>query len=275
MMNSKLMNNDYQISEDQVSNLVSDLSLKADSSVLSNYVPLTGNIEINGPYIGIGVAPAAPYTLQVNQRLYVVNGGTAYDTNPDGINCGINAIATTGASFFRFSNPSIVWDWRTTNSGNGMSLVADILGSNPRYAINVDYSTGRVGILNQSPAYALDVGGNINSSGAVYATGFYCGGSQVGLPYACGIVQSTGTILSRSHALTGCTLASTGVYNITYSPPIAAYNAIVLCTTYLDSVTTKPFVFTVSNITTGSCTVNVYDMTATPANASFNVLIYQ
>ena len=92
--------------------------------------------------------------------------------------------------------------------------------------------------------------------------------------YACGTVLSTGALLTNYHNITSCTLSSTGVYNINYIA-LNAYSPTVLCTTYLDSATTKPFVFAVSNITTSSCTINVYDMTSTPANASFNILIYQ
>jgi hypothetical protein len=149
---------------------------------------------------------------------------------------------------------------------------------------NIYYSSGFVGIGQPTPAFTLDVGGNINSTGAIsynYATsGPTFTINNIGYQYLDIIdpIANTGTTVSPQ-ILGFITLATNGTYIITYTlvhgtqsaiQTVYSYIAVnsttvgVVNAQYVDAPTNNPFTVSASIVATmpnTSSTVYLYGYT--------------
>jgi hypothetical protein len=170
-------------------------------NVCTEVVSLTNNslsLSTGGP---VGVGTASPSSV-----LSVV-GSSPFSPNPSeaGIHIGENTagfaaiemIAGDNKAYLDFSKPGAGSHfYRVVSNLNSLNNFEIFGPGNPMPALSVEKDNSYVGIHNRSPTEALDVGGNINATGAVKASSLNLAGlptSSIGL--TTGDVYSDGGIL--------------------------------------------------------------------------------
>lgn len=128
--------------------------------------------------VGIGTStPATKVSVYDTSDWPATNNGALYveATNPVGAGLNLAANTSGGRNFLLLSTGT--WSSPGAGSFGIFDVSAGSYASSYRFVIN---SAGNVGIGNNSPAYKLDVAGNVNAAGLCLSDGCKTAWSQVG-----------------------------------------------------------------------------------------------
>ncbi len=217
---------------------------------------ITASLVNSGTTASFGIGTTNPvHRLQINtgaQHCYAhyTNLATG-SSSSDGVLTGVNGAGTA----FIFNNEATPMYFGTAGLNRMM----------------IDAS-GRVGIGVDPPSEALDVNGNIESSGLVRVTGEVnrpATGTSHLLPIAYGNISATGTI---SHSSGNITVTKTGVGDYEIEITGVSYNFQLFATLVTPTGTTP--VFASTNSVSGHLLVHTLNLAGNPVDNRFSFVVY-